>query len=119
MRLGTALAGLGLLLALAFPAAAEERITRFVSDATVERDGTLDVTEPISFHVERDKIRRGTVPAAPPEKQTPPVHARPLASPENPAPAKPEAVAPVGAQKAVAAPETIVKEEVKPEIKTK
>ncbi len=58
-------------------------------------------------------------PAVPPEKQTPPVHARPLASPENPAPAKPEAVAPVGAQKAVAAPETIVKEEVKPEIKTK
>ena len=50
---------LALVLVLAAPATAEERIQRFVSDVSVERDGTLDVTETIRINVERDQVRHG------------------------------------------------------------
>ncbi len=40
-------------------AAAEERIASFVSDATINSDGSLDVTETIAFAVEGVRIRRG------------------------------------------------------------
>jgi uncharacterized membrane protein YgcG len=40
-------------------ARAEEVIDRFISNVTVERDGTLDVTEHISVLVEGNKIKRG------------------------------------------------------------
>jgi uncharacterized membrane protein YgcG len=44
---------------LAAPALAEERITRFVSDVTINVDGSLDVIETIAFNVEGERIRRG------------------------------------------------------------
>ncbi|MBB3933218.1 putative membrane protein YgcG [Kaistia hirudinis] len=50
---------LALVLVLAASANAEERIQRFVSDVSVERDGTLDVTETIRINVERDQVRHG------------------------------------------------------------
>ncbi len=40
-------------------AAAEERITSFVSDVAINIDGSLDVTETIAFAVEGARIRRG------------------------------------------------------------
>ena len=43
----------------AAPAAAEERITRFVSDVAVQPDGALEVTETIDVVSEGDRIRRG------------------------------------------------------------
>src|SRR5262249_28087033 len=48
-----------LLLAAREPAAAVERILLFISDATVERDGELAVTETIRVQAEGNQIRRG------------------------------------------------------------
>ena len=50
---------IGLLLALAAPAIAAERITAFVSDATVNPDASLSVRETITVIAEGDVIRRG------------------------------------------------------------
>jgi len=50
---------IGLVLALATPAVAEERITRFVSDVTVNADASLDVRETIIVQSEGNEIRRG------------------------------------------------------------
>ena len=41
------------------PAGAVERILDFVSDATVERNGDLTVTETIAVQAEGNEIRRG------------------------------------------------------------
>jgi len=51
----------GLLLALSSisPASAEERILRFVSDVTVQRNGDLEVVETIRVQAEGNEIRRG------------------------------------------------------------
>ncbi|BCP54761.1 hypothetical protein K32_33780 [Kaistia sp. 32K] len=50
----------GLLLAFApLAAGAEERILRFVSDVTVERNGDLEVVETIRVQAEGNEIRRG------------------------------------------------------------
>jgi len=53
----------GLLAALLFlaaaPAAAEERITSFVSDVSVQKDSSLEVTETIDVVSEGNAIRRG------------------------------------------------------------
>ena len=43
--------GLGLLLALALPAAAEERIADFLSDVTVNTDASLTVRETITVSI--------------------------------------------------------------------
>jgi uncharacterized membrane protein YgcG len=48
-----------LLLAALAPAAAAERILQFVSDAVVERNGELSVTETIRVEAEGKEIRRG------------------------------------------------------------
>ena len=48
-----------LVLALAEPAGAEERITSFISAVTVNADASLDVTETIAVNAEGDQIRRG------------------------------------------------------------
>jgi hypothetical protein len=53
-----ALAAFALCAALA-PAAAEERIQRFVSDVEVQRNGDLAVTETISIRAEGRQIKRG------------------------------------------------------------
>ncbi len=58
MRTLLALA-VGLFLAIATPALAEERITQFVSDVTVNADATLDVRETIGVVAEGVDIRRG------------------------------------------------------------
>lgn len=50
---------LGLALLAPAPALAEERITNFVSDVHVQRDGALDVVETISLVSEGDAIKRG------------------------------------------------------------
>jgi hypothetical protein len=50
---------IGLLLAVAAPALAEERITQFVSDVTVNADATLEVRETIEVQAEGIEIRRG------------------------------------------------------------
>ncbi|MGN6155359.1 MAG: DUF2207 domain-containing protein [Sphingomicrobium sp.] len=41
------------------PAAAEERITSYVSDVAIQPDSTLEVTETIDVHSEGDRIRHG------------------------------------------------------------
>ncbi len=51
--------GLVLLVAAFAPALAVERITSFISDVKVERDGDLDVTETIRVEAEGREIRRG------------------------------------------------------------
>jgi uncharacterized membrane protein YgcG len=43
----------------AAPAAAEERITSFVSDVAIQPDSALEVTETIDVHSEGDQIRHG------------------------------------------------------------
>jgi len=48
-----------LLFAAAFPAAADERIHRYVSDVAIQRDGSLDVTETIDVSVEHVRINHG------------------------------------------------------------
>ena len=48
-----------LVLALAAPAKAEERIISFISAVTVNADASLDVTETITVNAEGDQIRRG------------------------------------------------------------
>jgi hypothetical protein len=48
-----------LLLALALPAAAQERVVDFHSDIRIARDGTLTVTETIDVEVEGQQIKRG------------------------------------------------------------
>jgi len=53
------LAGLWLLLALALPAVAEERILNFDSDVTVNTDASLTVRETITFMVEGVEINHG------------------------------------------------------------
>lgn len=53
------IAALCLLLCLAHPAWAEEVIRNFVSDVTVNVDGSLDVTEMITVRAEGREIRRG------------------------------------------------------------
>lgn len=58
MRLFSA-AVAALLLLLTAPAAAEERITSYVSDVEVQKDGTLHVTETIDIVSEGDRIRHG------------------------------------------------------------
>ena len=50
---------IGLLLALAAPALAEERITQFVSEVTVNADASLNVRETITVNAEGDVIKRG------------------------------------------------------------
>jgi uncharacterized membrane protein YgcG len=52
-------AGLVLILAMAAPAAAVERILQFISDVTVERNGELAVTETIRVEAEGKIIQRG------------------------------------------------------------
>lgn len=51
--------GLGLFLSLAIPAAAEERIENFVSDATVNADASLTVRETITVTSEGYDIKHG------------------------------------------------------------
>ena len=48
-----------LLAAVRAPALAVERITSFISDVKVERNGDLDVTETIRVEAEGREIRRG------------------------------------------------------------
>jgi uncharacterized membrane protein YgcG len=55
-RLALALA---LILGLAAPAAAEERILSLVSDIAVQRDGSMAVAETIRVRAEGDRIQRG------------------------------------------------------------
>ena len=43
------------------PAGAVERILDFISDARVERNGDLTVTETIAVQAEGQEIRRGTI----------------------------------------------------------
>jgi uncharacterized membrane protein YgcG len=50
---------LGLLIAVASPALALERIVQFISDVTVQRNGDLVVTETIEVEAEGNVIRRG------------------------------------------------------------
>jgi uncharacterized membrane protein YgcG len=50
---------IGLLLALLSPACAEERITNFISDVTVNTDASLTVRETIEVMAEGNEIRRG------------------------------------------------------------
>lgn len=50
---------IGLLIALALPAVARERIDSFTSDITINADGSIDVSEIITVTVEGDQIRRG------------------------------------------------------------
>jgi hypothetical protein len=52
---------LALLAVTASPAAAEERITRFLSEVTVARNGGLEVTETIRLQAESRQIRHGFV----------------------------------------------------------
>src|SRR5687767_6945178 len=53
------LLGFLLLLALAIPANAEERIERFHSGVTVYKDGSIDVVETIVVRAEGNEIKRG------------------------------------------------------------
>ncbi|WP_310468295.1 DUF2207 domain-containing protein [Sphingomonas sp.] len=53
------IACLAALLACAVPAAAEERITRFVSDVEIKPDASLEVTETIDVVAENVRINRG------------------------------------------------------------
>ena len=55
----TLLAAIAALLFAAAPAAAEERITSFVSDVSIQKDSALEVTETIDIHSEGDRIRHG------------------------------------------------------------
>ncbi len=48
-----------LLLLAATPAAAEERIQRFVSDVQIQKDSSLEVTETIDVRAEHNAINRG------------------------------------------------------------
>jgi hypothetical protein len=50
---------LALLTAALAPAAAAEKITRFVSDIAVQRNGDLLVTETIAVNAEGERIKRG------------------------------------------------------------
>jgi uncharacterized membrane protein YgcG len=50
---------IGLLLALSLPAQAEERISQFNSDVTVNHDGSVDVTETIVINAGGNQIRHG------------------------------------------------------------
>jgi uncharacterized membrane protein YgcG len=52
-------AALAALLLAAAPAAAEEKITSFVSDVAIQKDSSLEVTETIDVHSEGDRIRHG------------------------------------------------------------
>jgi uncharacterized membrane protein YgcG len=52
-------AALAALLFAAAPAAAEEKITSFVSDVAIQKDSSLQVTETIDVHSEGDRIRHG------------------------------------------------------------
>ena len=47
------------LVAALLPAAAEERIARFISDVNVQRNGDLLVTETIQIWAEGRQIKRG------------------------------------------------------------
>ena len=58
MRLLLAFA-IGLLLALGTPALAEERITQFISEVTVNADSSLLVRETITVEAEGGEIKRG------------------------------------------------------------
>lgn len=53
------LAGLWLLVALALPAGAADRIVDFISDATVNTDASLEVHETLRFQVDGDTINHG------------------------------------------------------------
>jgi hypothetical protein len=55
----TVLLSLWLLATATLPVAADERILRFVSDVTIDRDGELTVTETIRLRAEGRDIRRG------------------------------------------------------------
>ena len=57
MRAARAL--LALLLFAGAPAAAEEKITSYVSDVAIQPDSSLEVTETIDVHSEGDRIRHG------------------------------------------------------------
>jgi hypothetical protein len=58
-RLFAAVSALCLLLAIALPTFAQERILAYDSTVAVNADGSLDVTETIKVHAEGDNIRRG------------------------------------------------------------
>ena len=53
------IAALFALLALAAPASAEERFSRFTSDVQIQPDASLDVTETIDVKAEGDRINHG------------------------------------------------------------
>ncbi len=53
------LAGLWLVIALALPAGAADRIIEFISDATVNTDASLEVRETLRFQVDGDTINHG------------------------------------------------------------
>ena len=53
------LLAIGLLLALVSPLHAEERVTSFISDVTVNTDASLEVRETITVEAEGIEIRRG------------------------------------------------------------
>ncbi|HEX6217717.1 MAG TPA: DUF2207 domain-containing protein, partial [Sphingomicrobium sp.] len=59
MRVLRSIVAAALFFALAAPAAAEERITRFTSDVDIRPDSSLEVTETIDVIAEHDRIRRG------------------------------------------------------------
>jgi uncharacterized membrane protein YgcG len=48
-----------LLLLASVPASAEERILRFISDVQIRKDSSLEVTETIDVHAERNAINHG------------------------------------------------------------
>ena len=48
-----------LLLAVSTPAAADERILRFLSDVQIQKDSSLDVTETIDVRAENNRINHG------------------------------------------------------------
>ena len=59
MSMRRVFAALLLLLLAAWPAAAEEVIRNFISDVTVNADGSIDVRETITVRAEGNEIRRG------------------------------------------------------------
>jgi len=59
MRLPRSILAAAALLLGAVPAAAEERITRFISDVDIRADASLEVTETIDVVAEHNQINRG------------------------------------------------------------
>ena len=59
MLMRRVIAALFLLLLAVVPAAAEEVIRNFISDVTVNADGSVDVRETITLRAEGNEIKRG------------------------------------------------------------